>query len=81
MHNGTVIKNLYELLEGLKSMDENTFNYHVNDQKNDFCNWIMDIILDSKLAELLIRVKKRNIFIRIVEKHIRILERKAGIKK
>ena len=48
---GTTIKNLEELSQSLRAMNEETFNYHVNENKNDFYNWIKDVIQDEELAE------------------------------
>ena len=50
MCNGKVLRNLKELRDELNSMDEGSFRYHVNEQKNDFANWINDIMKDEELA-------------------------------
>ena len=49
-HDGYVIKNLDELAQYLNKMTEDVFQYHVNSEKNDFSNWIRDVIGDQKLA-------------------------------
>jgi hypothetical protein len=48
---GKEIKSIQELPEHLQQMDEETFKHHVNEQKNDFSNWIQDVIKDKELAE------------------------------
>jgi len=50
---GTTLKNMQELLSALGEMDEETFKHHVNEEKNDFHNWVRDVHRDEKLAELL----------------------------
>ena len=50
VNNGTVIRNLQELLVSLKKMSESTYRYHTNKEKNDFHNWIKDVIGDARLA-------------------------------
>ncbi|MBN2127419.1 MAG: hypothetical protein JW703_03435 [Candidatus Diapherotrites archaeon] len=45
------IKNLCELSEHLNEMDEHTFVFHVNSQKNDFAEWIATAVGDKVLAE------------------------------
>jgi len=51
LHNGTIIKNLFELSKALDHMPQDIFTHHVNPNKNDFANWIRDVIKDKKLAE------------------------------
>jgi len=48
---GRIIKSLEELMLFLKDMDQKTFTYHVNDQKNDFSNWIRYVFKEKKLAD------------------------------
>lgn len=43
-----------ELAEGLAAISDDTYTYHVNQEKNDFCNWVRDIILDTELADSLV---------------------------
>lgn len=45
-----VLKNLPELETALKEMSEETFRYHSNETKNDFSNWVRDVIGDEKLS-------------------------------
>lgn len=47
---GSVYSNVEDLSRGLKKMKAGTFKYHVNEQKNDFCNWVVDIVGDNTLA-------------------------------
>lgn len=49
-HDSRVFKNLQELRDGLASMTEEVYAYHANAQKNDFSNWVRDIIKDERLA-------------------------------
>lgn len=50
---GKRAKNIIEISEiAEKISDEEFFNF-VNTNKNDFANWINDVLLDTKLAELL----------------------------
>jgi hypothetical protein len=51
---GKVFSDLAELGEGLVAMSDETFAYHSNAEKQDFSNWIRDIIGDELLAEYLV---------------------------
>lgn len=57
LSNGRVLKNLYELMNALKSIDEDTFKSHVNEEKNDFGNWIKHIFRDDELADSVFNLK------------------------
>ena len=49
-HDGRVIKTMAELKTALDEMSDETFLYHVGGGKNDFSNWVRDVIGDDKLA-------------------------------
>ena len=67
LSSGRVLKNLNELLNALKSMDEETFEFHVNEQKNDFGNWIKDVFKDEELAKSFFNSKTREGIIDAIE--------------
>ncbi len=48
---GSVIKNVAELVEALEKMHEDTYKFHANEQKNDFGNWVKDVFGQHDLAE------------------------------
>ena len=58
-NDGQVFRDMEELMDGFDRMSDTTFNYHLNDIKNDFSCWVMDIIGDEKLAQDLKTVKNR----------------------
>jgi hypothetical protein len=47
---GRYLKNLQELKAALEQMTEETFRYHVSENKSDFSNWARDVIGDEKLS-------------------------------
>lgn len=49
-HDGTMLRNMCELEKALGTMSDDTFAYHSSGSKNDFSNWVKDIIGDDKLA-------------------------------
>lgn len=72
LHGGRVIKDLNELLQVLKTIDKKTFEYHVNDSKNDFANWIQYVIKSRKLAEAMadLRFEELYAIIKLLESHL-----------
>jgi len=59
-HDGRVLKNLSELAAALPEMSDETYHYHVTKEKNDFSNWVWDVIGDATLAVELQRAISRN---------------------
>ena len=49
-HDGRIIRNIRQLKDALELMSDETYAYHANKEKNDFSNWVKDIIGDEKLA-------------------------------
>ena len=58
--NGVVIKNIKQLAKEIKDMDFETFYHHVNEQKNDFANWIIWVLEEKKLGEELLKTKEKD---------------------
>lgn len=56
---GTVIKTLNELPDALRNMSPEAFTYHVNEQKNDFYNWVKDVFQISSLARRIKSTKRK----------------------
>jgi hypothetical protein len=51
LRNGQPVRSLKELIEILEYIDDTTFDHHVNEYRNDFSNWIRDVIGDAELAD------------------------------
>jgi len=80
IHMGTSIKNLQELAEALEIMDDDVFNHHVTKEKNDFSNWVKDIIEDVELSNDLLKAKTRKKAFETVSQRIEQLEKlKSGL--
>jgi hypothetical protein len=47
---GNVYRDMEELAAGLAAMTDEAFAYHSNYEKQDFSNWVRDIIEDIELA-------------------------------
>lgn len=75
LKDGHIVKNLHSFLIHLIGMDDDTFNHHVNGDKNDFHNWVHHVVKDHHLAKKIHKTKDRNKMAKVVEKHIRNLEK------
>ncbi len=51
LNDGRIIKDLKELADALEHMSDDVFRHHVNESKNDFSNWVRDILQEKELAE------------------------------
>lgn len=57
---GEVLKSMLDLADSLETMQTDVFIYHVNEQKNDFANWIKDVLCEPVLAEELYLIKDKD---------------------
>ncbi len=71
MKDGRVIKNIAELYEALKKIDERTFSSHVNEKKNDFAKWVEEVFEERELANALARCKRPMSIRRAIYKHMK----------
>ena len=51
IHNGASVKNLKELGEAVSLMPDNSFHYHVSNDRNDIAEWVRDTVGDWHLAD------------------------------
>lgn len=75
LHLGANIKSLYELCEALDIISEASFNHHVNQHKNDFSNWVRDVLGDKRLAHQIEKIKKKKDISDAIKLRIKELER------
>lgn len=84
VHNGAVLKSKEDLLGCLRNIDDESFNHHVNPEKNDFASWVRDILKDKNLSENLFKTGDREEMVDLIEgtiqlKKERVRGRKAVI--
>ncbi len=70
LYNGKTLKNIRDLIDALKVMDQETFRHHVNEGRNDFANWIRDVLKDDHLALKIVHLENRKSIIVALEKAI-----------
>ena len=71
--NGLNAKNLHELLAAFQTITDGVYQYHANNEKNDFSNWIKDVLGDEELASSL-KMRSREEAIIILETRIKQLK-------
>jgi hypothetical protein len=70
LNNGAKISSLEALKRKLAQIDKATFAYHVNDQRNDFANWVKQVFKNENLADLISQVKTKQELIKILEDNL-----------
>lgn len=74
VNNGPVLRNIKDLKEALAVMNEETFNYHVNKERNDFAAWVKDVLRDEALGNKLLKTKTLKSVAKAVETRLRSYE-------
>src|SRR3989338_9250788 len=78
VNNGPVLKNMEELADALQQMNDETYTYHANKEKNDFSRWIADIFQDQKLANDLLSSRNKESAVKKLKSRINSLKRTAA---
>jgi len=68
LYNGKTVRGLEDLRSALAKMDSDTFNYHVNYEKNDFAIWIKKCLKNRRLAMEMRKARSRQEAFSIVKK-------------
>src|SRR5688572_11583043 len=77
-HMHLMAKNLREFGEGLGTISDEVFAYHVSGQKNDLSRWVGEVIGDATLADDLRTVKDQHQAAAMVRDRVAELEGVAG---
>lgn len=78
VNNGPILKNLEELANAMPELSDETFQHHVNEEKNDFSKWINDVIGDQRLANDLLSSRSKESSLKKVRNRLNSLRKKAG---
>ncbi len=70
VNNGPIIGSLEALRDSLSQIGDETFSYHVNNEKNDFSTWISEVVGDKTLARSIARVKTKQTLVKRVADRI-----------
>lgn len=69
--NGQYLSKLSDLSGSLRSMDDGTYTYHVNNGRNDFSNWISDVFLNKPLSQKISKAKTRSAAADLIDTYIK----------
>lgn len=72
---GASYGNLFDLCNALKNMKKEVFEHHVSESKNDFANWVYDVIGDIELADNLRKSVYKNDMAKKVNSRVAHLKR------
>ena len=70
MADGSVVRDLRELLFALKVADSSLFRHHVSVEKNDFAKWVADVLQEYGLAEKLQSAFSQEEVVAVLEKRL-----------
>ncbi|MBL7055900.1 hypothetical protein ISS07_03240 [Candidatus Woesearchaeota archaeon] len=56
---GAEISSLLELADSFARMSDDSYYYHVTEERNDFGNWVRDLFQEHELADSLHRTDSR----------------------
>ena len=74
LKNGKKLLNVEQLAKELKTMEHDVFYHHVTNDRNDFHNWIRDVVLDLELAEKILNAKNPADAKKVVEDRIKFIK-------
>jgi len=78
VNNGAVLRSLNDLLVELKRIEDSAFKHHVNSEKNDFGNWIKDVLKEKALAKNISSSKSLPAMIEVLEKKLKVSSSKPS---
>jgi hypothetical protein len=64
--NGHVLQNMDDLVVCLRDCDSGTFYYHANEHKNDFANWVRDILQQKTLSNAMFKATTQKQMLKLV---------------
>lgn len=71
MNDGQILNSLQALSDALLEIDLEVFSHHVTKDKNDFADWIHDVLDDIECAKTVRRAKTIKATKSAVDKHIK----------
>lgn len=66
LHDGGSLSSLDELFAELQTMDTRVWEHHVNESRNDFANWVREVMKDRFLAKNIEMVKEKDDLLKLL---------------
>ena len=80
LNNNIPIKNLCELSDHLREIDEGSFRNHVNNERNDFGEWVSNTIGDKTLGKKLSELDDKEEISKAVDIRVDYIKRRANLR-
>jgi len=74
LKDGRKLLNVEQLSKALADMEHDVFYHHVTPERNDFHNWIRDIVLDLELAEKILNAKNPAYAKKVIDERIKFIK-------
>lgn len=71
VNDGPVVKNLRELINALKKITREQFDFHTKRDGNDFARWIRDVLRQGPLATKIRRIKTKEGLANAIENYLK----------
>jgi hypothetical protein len=71
---GRILSNLIELHDTLGIMADEVFEYHVSSDRNDFADWVGNVLQDPKLEKALRRARRSSAARTVVARRLKIYD-------
>lgn len=69
---GQILKDLTELRDALTKMSEEVFSFHVTRERNDFADWVEQVLKDASCAAALRKSRKPKTARTVVVRHLKL---------
>ncbi len=60
LKDGNKVTNLFDLAAKMEQMNQEVYGHHVNEEKNDFSNWIKDVYEEPEIAQKVSKAQNRS---------------------
>jgi len=67
---GVPLKNLKELANALEHMNDWVFRHHVNEYRNDFADWVKNVLNENELSEELCKTQTSKDMELLIMRHL-----------